>query len=57
MGTGTPAQGRHNKHKVHIPCRRCGKHSYHIRKKTCASCGYGRMAKMRSYTWAKAHDE
>ena len=28
MGKGTPAQGRHNKFKTHIPCRRCGKRSY-----------------------------
>ena len=56
MGTGTPAKGRHNKYKVHIPCRRCGKHSYHVRRKECASCGYGKMTKMRSYAWAKSHD-
>ncbi|MFA7623018.1 MAG: 50S ribosomal protein L37e, partial [Candidatus Methanomethylophilaceae archaeon] len=31
MGKGTPSQGRHNSHKVHIPCRRCGKHAYHAR--------------------------
>ena len=53
MGTGTPARGKHNKGKTHIICRRCGNHSYHIRKKVCANCGFGRSAKIRSYDWIK----
>ncbi|MFA6805693.1 MAG: 50S ribosomal protein L37e [Candidatus Methanomethylophilaceae archaeon] len=56
MGTGTAAQGRHNSNKTHIPCRRCGKRSYHARKGVCASCGYGKTAKMRTYAWAKLRD-
>jgi large subunit ribosomal protein L37e len=53
MGTGTPSMrgGR----RTHIRCRRCGRHSYHLQKKTCSSCGYGKMAKLRSYNWAKNH--
>ena len=56
MGKGTPAQGKHNKYKTHIPCRRCGKRSYHVRKGVCASCGYGQTAKMRTYSWAKLRE-
>ncbi|MCW4013711.1 MAG: 50S ribosomal protein L37e [Candidatus Bathyarchaeota archaeon] len=32
----------------HIKCRRCGRRSYHIRKKQCSACGYGATAKIRS---------
>ena len=32
-------------------CRRCGKRSYHVRNKKCASCGYGDTAKLRRYSW------
>jgi len=42
--------------KLHIRCRRCGRHSYHIRKKACSSCGYGKTSKIRSYSWAKTHN-
>ncbi|HKM13571.1 MAG TPA: 50S ribosomal protein L37e [Candidatus Methanomethylophilaceae archaeon] len=56
MGAGTSAQGRHNTKKTHIPCRRCGRHSYHIRKSVCASCGYGKTATLRKYSWAKTHE-
>ena len=51
--TGTPSKrgGR----RTHITCRRCGRHAYHLQKKTCASCGYGKTAKLRSYNWAKLH--
>eukprot|EP00937_MAST-01D_sp_MAST-1D-sp2_P007641 g7641.t1 len=35
--------------KTHTRCRRCGVFSYHIQKKVCASCGYGRQIKMRRY--------
>jgi large subunit ribosomal protein L37e len=55
MGKGTPAMGKMGSKKVHVPCRRCGKHAYNIRKGACASCGYGKTAKMRTYTWAKTH--
>lgn len=50
MGKGTPSFGKRQK-KTHIPCRRCGKHTYHVRKKACSSCGYGKSKKMRSYNW------
>lgn len=36
-----------------IACRRCGKRTYHQRKKECASCGYGKSAKLRGYAWQK----
>ncbi|MGD1059837.1 MAG: 50S ribosomal protein L37e [Methanomassiliicoccales archaeon] len=55
MGKGTPAMGKMGSKKVHVPCRRCGKHAYNIRKGVCASCGYGASAKRRSYNWAKTH--
>ena len=41
--------GRRNK-KVHIACRRCGRHTYHIRKKRCSACGFP-TAKIRAYSW------
>ena len=40
---GTPSMGRKNK-KLHIKCRRCGKTSFHVRKKVCASCGFGKSS-------------
>mmetsp|Transcript_37517 Transcript_37517/g.91214 ORF Transcript_37517/g.91214 Transcript_37517/m.91214 type:complete len:93 (-) Transcript_37517:2937-3215(-) len=47
MTKGTTSFGkRHNK--SHTSCRRCGKVSYHIQKKTCSSCGYP-SKKMRQY--------
>ncbi|MBX8636702.1 MAG: 50S ribosomal protein L37e [Thermoplasmata archaeon] len=54
MSKGTPSQGKHSKGKSHIICRRCGKHAYNV-KGFCASCGYGKSAKVRSYSWAKPH--
>jgi large subunit ribosomal protein L37e len=53
MGTGTPSK-RGSRH-THTTRRRCGRHAYHLQKKTCASCGYGATAKLRSYNWAKNH--
>ncbi|MFW6025056.1 MAG: 50S ribosomal protein L37e [Candidatus Woesearchaeota archaeon] len=50
---GTASKGRNSGKKSHIQCRRCGNHSYHIRKKVCSSCGYGKSKKMRSYSWNK----
>merc|ERR1712057_133430 len=51
MTKGTTSFGkRHNK--SHTLCRRCGRRSYHIQKKTCSACGYP-AAKTRSYNWAK----
>ena len=50
MGKGTPSMGLHNK-KTHIRCRRCGRNAYHIHHKYCASCGFGKSAKIRQYAW------
>jgi large subunit ribosomal protein L37e len=47
MTKGTTSMGKRTK-KTHIICRRCGKRSYHIRKKRCAHCGFGDTAKMRN---------
>ncbi|MBI4145676.1 50S ribosomal protein L37e [Candidatus Woesearchaeota archaeon] len=48
---GTYSMGRRNKGGTHIICRRCGRHSYHARKKACASCGFGKTTHMRHYNW------
>lgn len=53
MSKGTPSMGKRSKGKSHIVCRRCGKHSYHVSKGRCASCGYGASSKRRDYNWAK----
>ncbi len=34
-----------------IPCRRCGKTSYHKIKSICASCGFGKTAKIKKFAW------
>lgn len=47
MGTGTAARGKHSGKTNMIHCRRCGKRTYHMRKKKCASCGYGDSARLR----------
>ena len=47
MGTGTAAKGKRSGKKNHIYCRRCGKHSYHVSRKECSSCGYGYSEKKR----------
>ena len=39
--------------KTHTTCRRCGKVSFHLQKKVCASCGYP-GAKMRRFNWSSA---
>lgn len=51
MGKGTAAMGKKSGKKTHIMCRRCGQHTYHKRKKTCSSCGYGTSARIRKYAW------
>jgi len=55
MGKGTPSMGKRNKAASHKTCRRCGKHSYHRRKRFCASCGFGRTAKLRQPAWRNRH--
>lgn len=49
---GTPSFGKHGRGKTHIRCPRCGRHSYHVTKKYCASCGWGRSRRLRRYRWA-----
>jgi large subunit ribosomal protein L37e len=51
MGKGTPSKGKKNKASSHKTCRRCGKHSYHRRKRICASSGFGKSAKIRKPSW------
>jgi len=53
MSKGTASMGKKSGKKTHIICRRCGKRTYHIRKKRCSSCGYGKSAKLRDYKWKK----
>ncbi len=38
---------------THLRCRRCGEHTFHKKKKRCASCGYGDSSKTRTYSWKK----
>ncbi|MBK30498.1 MAG: 50S ribosomal protein L37e [Euryarchaeota archaeon] len=52
MSKGTPSMGKRQK-STHIRCRRCGRHAYHKRKKFCASCGFGKTARMRKFSWSK----
>jgi large subunit ribosomal protein L37e len=51
MGKGTPSKGKKNKTATHTTCRRCGKHSFNRRKGYCASCGFGKTAKLRKPSW------
>jgi len=51
MSKGTASMGKRSGKKSHIYCRRCGKHTYHVRKKECASCGFGVTPRMRKYSW------
>jgi len=53
MTKGTSSMGLKGKAKLHYPCRRCGRSSYHKKKGICSYCGYGRSKKMRSYAWQK----
>ena len=54
MSKGTAAQGKRQK-QTHLIRRRCGRHAYHMRKKRCASCGFGASSKTREYNWSKTH--
>ena len=51
MVKGTTSFGKRGKKKTHIRCPRCGRHSYNIRKKYCAACGWRRSKKLRKYSW------
>ena len=50
MTKGKPSFGKRH-HSVHMNCRRCGSHSYHIKDDICASCGFGRTSKIDDYAW------
>jgi large subunit ribosomal protein L37e len=50
---GTPSMGKKSGKKTHIRCRRCGSRAYHIHKKRCSSCGYGKTSKVRKYNWRR----
>jgi large subunit ribosomal protein L37e len=50
MSSGTPSQGKKNI-TTHVKCRRCGEKSYHVKKKVCSACGFGKSAKRRDYAW------
>ena len=47
MTKGTYSMGKKNKIS-HIHCRRCGRHSYHIRDGICSSCGFGKSRRIKS---------
>ncbi len=51
MSDGTAAMGKRGRKRVHIRCRRCGRHSFHRRKGYCAACGFGKSKRLRSYNW------
>ncbi|PIN68399.1 50S ribosomal protein L37e [Candidatus Woesearchaeota archaeon CG_4_10_14_0_2_um_filter_57_5] len=51
MGKGTPSMGKRSAKRSHIKCRRCGKSAYHVSTRVCASCGYGKSTRLRTYTW------
>lgn len=51
MTKGTYSKGKHSRGYTHILCRRCGKRSFHAAHGVCASCGFGKTAKIRSYSW------
>ena len=40
MVKGTASKGKRSGKKSHIRCRRCGRHSYHVRHHKCAHCGF-----------------
>ncbi len=50
MTKGTPSFGKKNK-KTHIICRRCGKHAYHLGRRTCSACGFGKSSKLKTFAW------
>ncbi|MEM3857359.1 MAG: 50S ribosomal protein L37e, partial [Thermoprotei archaeon] len=43
--------GKRGRSKSHIRCRRCGRHSYSLRRHACSHCGFGRSKKLRTYAW------
>ena len=53
MTKGTASKGMRSGKKNHIVCRRCGRHSYHVSRNICSSCGYGRASKKRQRNSAR----
>ena len=53
MAKGTPTMGKRSTGKLHIMCRRCGQRSFHMKKSVCSSCGYGKFARMRTYSYVR----
>ncbi|KAI9017108.1 ribosomal protein L37e-domain-containing protein [Gaertneriomyces semiglobifer] len=51
MTKGTTSFGKRHT-KSHTLCRRCGRRSFHIQKKTCAQCAYP-AAKTRHFEWSE----
>ena len=51
MSKGTPS--KKGGKTVHTMCRRCGKHAFHVQKKVCAACGFGKSKKIRKYNWVR----
>ncbi|MBI2084306.1 MAG: 50S ribosomal protein L37e [Candidatus Aenigmarchaeota archaeon] len=54
MTKGTPSMGKRIGLK-HTRCRRCGRTAFHMQQGICAACGFGRSAKIKTYSW-KTHD-
>ncbi|HVL86857.1 MAG TPA: 50S ribosomal protein L37e [Candidatus Thermoplasmatota archaeon] len=52
MTKGTTSKGKFKTH-THRRCRRCGRHSFHVQQRRCASCGFGDGPKLRKYAWSK----
>ncbi len=52
MPEGKLRKGKRNK-KTHGKCRRCGEASFHLKKKVCASCGFGKSTKRRDFNWSQ----
>ncbi len=50
---GTPSMGEKSGKKNMIYCRRCGKRTMNLNKAVCASCGFGKSKRLRSYRWQK----
>ena len=50
---GTPSMGEKSGKKNMIYCRRCGKRTFSLNKHKCASCGFGKSARLRGYKWQK----
>ncbi len=49
-------KGKRNQ-KSHGKCRRCGKKSFHLRKKVCAACGFGKTSKRNDFDKASPRKE